>query len=456
MDAREYNRRFEDRTIRYGGGLLPPTPVVHVSVSPEYAETFDGQVATLVAAGLFSRMTANLAMDVPDVALMPTLGSGAALADLAHSTMVAARPAGSYALRSARESDFRMVLGRSGDGFVAHGTGWNAYIGRAPSPLGEPVGENAIGAAFSVIHAAAELQKNGLVPSTAARVLDTLHWQVGEPTAVLRDVTTPQRELGSIWVVGVGSVGTAALFFLSLMARRFSVVLVDRDKVKVENVARSPLFTAKDALNEVPKVIAVQERLREAGVSDVEAVENWMDGIDGRWLSRSAGTPDIVIAAANERGARSLIENGFPPLQVYATTGRSWQTTLMRHIPLVDACSRCLPNTEVQSAPPVCASDSMVESRDAPERFDSSLPFLSYAAGLMTAAEIIKATLPAYPFTSNRVFYESRSVHQLREVPLQRRVDCSCRLRSADVHGNAIAGSRFAHLSGVEPPTSRQ
>ncbi|MGA9671374.1 MAG: hypothetical protein WBQ94_19335 [Terracidiphilus sp.] len=36
------------------------------------------------------------------------------------------------------------------------------------------------------------------------------------------------------------------------------------------------------------------------------------------------------------------------------------------------------------------------------ETVDAALPFLSFAAGLMAAAEILKTTIPGYPFSPNR------------------------------------------------------
>ena len=48
------------------------------------------------------------------------------------------------------------------------------------------------------------------------------------------------------------------------------------------------------------------------------------------------------VSAANERNVRAVIESGFPPLQIYGTTGRNWQAAVIRHMPLEDPCSCCL------------------------------------------------------------------------------------------------------------------
>jgi hypothetical protein len=111
------------------------------------------------------------------------------------------------------------------------------------------------------------------------------------------------------------------------------------------------------------------------------------------WLSREAGTPDLVIATANERDVRSLIERSAPPLQIYGTTGANWEASVVRHVPLVDPCSCCLFPPDPQELPTICASGGAT-SPTGEEMVDASLPFLSFAAGLMAAAEILKASLP--------------------------------------------------------------
>ena len=93
---------------------------------------------------------------------------------------------------------------------------------------------------------------------------------------------------------------------------------------------------------------------------------------------------------------RSVIENACPPLQVYATTGRLLQTTLYRHVPLLDACSCCAPDAQAPQMPTQCATGSPTPNSSDNDEDDIALPFLSYAAGLMTAAEISKLALAGH------------------------------------------------------------
>ena len=203
-------------------------------------------------------------------------------------------------------------------------------------------------------------------------------------------------------VVGLGSVGTAVLYFLTLLTNRFSAALFDMDFVKVENLDRSPIFVASDSAEEkrLSKVNAAEKYLCAVGVDSVAKEHGPLDQ-STRWFARQAGTPDLLISAANKRNVRYIVEQSSPPLQIYGTTGANWVASVIRHIPMVDACSCCLFPPEVSEVATTCATETVIES-DTGQKIDASLPFLSFAAGLMGAAEILKAGLPGYPFSPNR------------------------------------------------------
>ena len=222
---------------------------------------------------------------------------------------------------------------------------------------------------------------------------------------------------------------------------------MDRDTVEIENVRRSALFSSRDALNEDYKVEVASRWLDKAGVKETEPYVAWLDQIPDRWRRRRLGTPDLLISAANERNVRSQIESAFPPLQVYGTTGRNWQATLYRHIPLSDSCSLCVRGGETHRLPAPCATAPSTSGDDNSKEDDVALPFLSYAAGVMTAAEIAKLALTGQKGTRNRVFFEPQTKNLIRSVGLSRRQGCVCQLRGAKVHERAIQGSRFASLS---------
>ena len=274
--------------------------------------------------------------------------------------------------------------------------------------------------------------------------LDTYRWRVGHPLPEAPRMES-NFDLGEVWSIGVGSVGSCALYFLGLITRSFSAVLVDADSVEIENLTRSALFSWPAALEEEPKVEVVSRWLREIGVNMLDLHTAWLDEIPDVWERREQGSPDIVISAANERGVRSVIEGSCPPVQVYATTGRNWQATLFRHVPLRDACSRCVPGAEAPRVPILCATGSPAPESSSDAEDDIALPFLSYAAGLMTAAEITKLALAGRSDVPNRAFYEPRG-RTLFGLPLATNPKCPYHGQDT-AHQAAIRGSRFASLS---------
>lgn len=427
---------------------LPGGQAVHIYVDPEYGATSAGQAAAITAASLFGRMSKTVAVRIPSVPVVaPLPWVGSALDDVMMRILSDAHQYGRHEQRPARPDDLRIVIGPGGDGIVVHGAGWDVYYGSARSPLPVTDDPNPFGPAFAVVAAAAQVQIRQSNGSFEPKLVDTYAWRQGRsmPEAPHPPVGV---DLGELWCIGVGSVGSASLFFLNLLTRAYRAVLVDRDIVKLKNVTRSPLFSWRDAELRMPKVEVVRRALHDAGVARIEPHQAWLDDIPARWSGRDVGTPDILISAANERSVRSVIEAGHPPLQVYGTTGRNWQATLFRHIPMVEACSRCIPGGQVPTTTALCATGSSTPDADPGGEGDVALPFLSYAAGLMTAAEIAKLNLPGAPETPNRIFFEPRSPGLVRGVALRRRDGCICQLRDAATHEAVIRGSRFAHLSG--------
>ena len=456
MKRAEIERRLADRASRYPDAQpLPPGRTVHIYVDPDYAGTYAGQVAALTAASLFGRMSTSVAISAPTLPLVePLPWTGATLDELMMRTLREAEPYGRHERRSARHDDLRLVVGPRGDGLIMHGSGWGAYRGPSPSPLVESAEPNPFGAAFAVVAAAAQLQQVPTITTVEPLSVDTYSWLPGSPAEDSPRIS-PDMALGELWCVGVGSVGSCTLFFLSLLTRRFDAVLVDPDEVILENVRRSALFSWLDAFAGAHKVEVARRWLSEAGVARVETYSAWLHEIFERWGSRQSGTPDILISAANDRNVRSLIEAFHPPLQVYATTGRNWQATLYRHIPLVDPCSTCVPGYEAAQAPAVCATGPRISADGSASDDDVALPFLSYAAGLMTAAEIAKLALTGQATSANRIFFESRTPGLFRSVGLRPNPECQCRTRDKAIHEAVIDGSRFASLGPSADGSSR-
>lgn len=450
MNETAWRQRRNDRTLRYAGRTLDESQWVCIKINRDYAESFEGQVAILVLVNLLGRMSPAIALDVPNVSVHPSLPAAYSdlretLVDLLHST----DPWTKVSCRPHQSEDFVIYLGSDGPHNLVHGSGWNSYIGPGPSPIKPSHDLNPFGAAFAAIIATRELFVHKFIPFKTAYTFNSLYWsQELIPSPVISHLA--KDFLGSIWTIGVGSVGTAALYFLSLFTRKFTATLFDMDVVKIENLDRSPIFTDSDVKQSLSKVEATQRFLQRVGVNQISIDRRPLHESE-LWHQRSPGTPDILISAANEFHVRYHIESGCPPIQIYGTTGENWQVALMRHIPFQDACSYCVFPDEEVTAPMKCATTPVVVDKTN-EKVDAALPFLSFAAGLMTAAEIVKLRLEGFPFSRNKVLFNTHPESSMRlfQYSAAYRDNCLCGERSLNVHKTMLRGSQYAYLSDLE------
>lgn len=451
MNADFLDRR-NTRTRQYGQDARPldSNRWITLAIDRAYAETPAGQVALITAANLIGRMTPTVALDVPDQVLIcqPLPWSQLNLKDVVFEQLFAATPkekGGQFTARKPATGDYVIALGPTTvpSDVVVHGDGWNAYFGSSASPLVITRAPNPCGPAFAAILCGSHLMASGLRRPERDYFCNTLNWSesFADSSAPQPD---PEIDLGDIWTVGTGSVGTAVLYFLTLFTRHFDAALIDKDTVEVENLDRSPIFAATD--DGRPKVDATSDYLRSVGVQNVHK-EPVILGQSKLWRTRQEGTPDILVSAANEDRVRYQIEVGMPPMQIYGTTGKNWQASLLRHIPLHDACSLCVfPDTDPQ-APMSCATGTVIRPDDG-KQIDAALPFLSFGAGLMAAAEILKLNIPGYPFSPSSVHFWARAEDKLISMPLRLQANCLCGVgRDRGLHRQMIGRSKYAVLS---------
>ena len=447
--------RRNSRTNIYGHGASPLDPErwISLAINPAYIESYGGQVALLSAANLIGRMTPSLAIDLPPRTIVhPSLPwAGRALGDVLFEQLFAATPAecgGRFAARQPAAGDFVISFGPTAapGAAIVHGCGWDSYFGPAASPLLTRDSCNPCGPAFAAILSGAHLLVHGLHPPAAGYICNALDWAARSASETAPH-PEPHSELGELWTVGTGSVGTATLYFLTLLTRRFRVALVDKDCVEIENLDRSPIFVATDVGRS--KVDATADYLRSVGVA---AVQPELASLrqSKLWRERQEGRPDLLIAAANEDHVRFQTEADMPPVQIYGTTGKNWQASVIRHIPLRDPCSLCLFPDSGPRMPTACATGKVVQQENC-RQIDAALPFLSFAAGLMAAAEILKLGLPGYPFSKMVVQYAAKADDKLASTQLSPRPGCLCqRSRDNALHLRMIAGTRYAGLSTVD------
>ena len=220
ITEKEFDRRWLDRAVRYDRTqpqLLNRS--IHLTVDPQYGSTFPGQVAALTAASLFGRLSKHVAFKVPSVPIADALPwAGLNLDEVVEEILCLAHKFGRYEQRPAHDNDLSVVVGAKGNGLIIHGCGWKSYCGSEPSPLGAASGFNPFGAAVAVISAAAALQMNPCANYFTPTISNTYSWEVGNSQLDGPEVT-PDFEIGEVWVVGLGSVGSCTMHFLSLITR---------------------------------------------------------------------------------------------------------------------------------------------------------------------------------------------------------------------------------------------
>jgi hypothetical protein len=192
-------------------------------------------------------------------------------------------------------------------------------------------------------------------------------------------------DVGDLLLAGVGAVGSALLYILSLMTLRARVTVLDRDFVDTSNLNRSPLFTVLDAALQRSKTDVAQALLQSVGV-EVESVHAaWRD--IGEQLSRQRF--DVWVSLTNEDGAWAEVPFQLPPVVLHGTTTSGWGIAFGRHIPRIEDCTACrLPRPHAEFRGP--CSEAEIDSPDQHEPFRASLPFLSTVSAALIAAELMK------------------------------------------------------------------
>lgn len=418
---------FDDRTLQYAGKVLDPTVCIEISIAAGRETHYETQVSAITLTALISRMTCNMVLKLPEVPIadgLPWLGQ--TLSDLCQERARGVYPENSPAPPEP-SSHYRICIGGSDGDCVVDGSGWNAYLGTAPSPIQERRTRNPVGAAFAAILCAAKLFNDGIHPPNEDVLIDAWNWKQGSLAPATADGYVAELDLGNLWFVGLGSVGSAAAFFLAMATRRFSPSLIDHDSVEVENLSRSPAFESRHVGDF--KVTAVADFLREAGVSNV--VTEHVPLLEAHALH--GPTPDIIVSAANEMNVRETIEGIYPPLQIYGTTGTCYQASLIRHIPEKEACSCCLFDDSTH-AKTKCASAPAEAPGPIRKQIDAALPFLSFAAGLMAASEILKSKFSGYPFHLNRVTLNTLESIRIQQSEIPVKEGCICGMRNPETY----------------------
>ena len=259
-----------------------------------------------------------------------------------------------------------------------------------------------IGACAAACIGGAQLFKfaldNNTTPPISSDYFDLLmNTRIRNPLPEYPSPNAMNINLGNLLLVGAGSVGSAAVFFMDLLDIGGQIKIVDQDIVKIENMNRSPIFGKKDYHK--GKAETCKLHVKNRNLSATYFKGSW----DDYYATEKALGFDIWLPLANENGVRQTIQNLFPPLMIHASTGRNWIVNFGRHIPLRDDCL-------LDRFPPDVIGDEVFACSSGPvslsSKDDAALPFASFFAGLLIAIDLMRLTLPRYPQTTNFALYD--------------------------------------------------
>ncbi len=443
----------DSRTTACAGNTDYRRGRVVLSIDDAEAETACGQIAFLTAANLLARWCRDVRFVAPIVDLHPraqTLAAGISLlGEGAASIAAAADPFGHFNLGApSRPAEHQLHVGARcpAGAYPVLGRGWTALGGGAARCAPSQGGQTVLGAVLAGCAGTAQLfraaQGQRCLPSDFRLSL----WNLRGGTEAKDGPDVSGADLGLVYLVGCGAVGSAIAYLLPLAQLLGTFVLVDRDTIDDSNLNRSPLFTSLDVGKS--KAVVTAAHLLRNGLAAEPYVEWFDEAVRAGhvFLHR----PDLVIPAANDRNVRHCIQDQIPPLQIYGTTGRNWDAFLGRHIPLQEDCLACrFPSPKTNGEPPlICATAAIPAPPQAEERqMDAALPFLSTAAGLLAVAELLKVTTQGYPASPNFACLDF--LGDLSDFVLDQRRpkgSCRCALQSriwAELNG----ASRFSSLS---------
>lgn len=145
----------------------------------------------------------------------------------------------------------------------------------------------------------------------------------------------------TVLIIGVGALGSLSAEMLA-RAGIGKLILIDRDYVEYSNLQRQTLYTANDAREKVPKVIAAKRRLMEIR-PDLE-VEAHIGHCDAPLLLELAESADLLFDGTDNFDTRLLINDAAYRLGkawVYAACVEASYSSA-GFVPGATPCYRCL------------------------------------------------------------------------------------------------------------------
>ena len=451
MTPNEFYARRDHRTNLYVGDSVSYVGKTVLLTGDRAAlDTYAGQVIARISANMLGRWCRRVKVLIPDIQLHPLLGTGT-LADAVLVQMRGANPFGRFEVVEQVDdhdlvlsvgSEVPADLGARASTTAVSAAGWVAAV-RRPSDGGlaiDPQDQNPLGAAAAAVLGGAQVFRDavGLESIFAPGFLFDAF------TGATVASQPPARsfpdgvDLGRILMTGAGAVGSSAAFFMDIFRVTAQLTCVDADWLKVENLARTALFSYAHC--GLKKVEGLEQALAGSASIKVMPVDSWWHDTD-----QNLGAFDLVLPVANEYGVRQRLQAALPPPMIHASTGNNWNVTFGRHIPGRDDCF-AERFAGIDKAPkPGCSGGKLPQSE--PDAPDASLPFLSFWAGFLIAVDLVRLGMPSYPQVPNHGLYSfRRGVFSPQRFFKTARPGCDC-TRQGAVFSKLRASSKFRGLS---------
>jgi hypothetical protein len=270
--------------------------------------------------------------------------------------------------------------------------------------------------------------------SNIAGVYSLWGWGVGQEQG---PAFAGPLDIGRVLQAGAGGVGAALGFFASLIGVVPTWWIADGDNVDVTNLNRQLLFVARqagypDGEPENKAVIAAEALGATASPywygEDVELVE---------------ANYDVVLALANDHGARSFLQARQPTVLLHATTSTNFAAQFHRHITGIDDCIECrLPPGVLDLG---CATNVIQVSGHS---FDAAVGHVSAAAGLLVLAGLARLQLGALAsLPTNKISLSLEGSRPFLQAVTAGACKPDCMVRLPDTaRRELVADERFAQL----------
>jgi hypothetical protein len=454
--AEEFYALRDDRTNRCSGSRGYQKVACAVWVSEATAATPTGQVIHVAVANLLSRGCRRVTIVLPPTRGHPSLGLGTAdLGELILDQMRDADPFGDFVITAVGDIAAEIALGIGQDASVTSShanvfitaSGWLAGVSlERPIELPPAVGANSLGAIAAACLGVAQAFKIALdMPANylfrdGVFDLFRLDWSNDKEHAPW----PAELHVGNVLMVGAGSVGSAAAYCMRFAGLAGATTIVDKDRVKVENFNRSPLFGRRAA--GLSKADAAARFLAGSTLATTPVELWWHEFIEER--RRSSLAFDVWLPLANEFNVRLGIQHNVPPLMVHASTTANWGVNHGRHVPGRDDCLADRFPADVSAESLTCATG---EVRTSETVVDAALPFASLFAGLLVAADLVRAQLTGYPQVPNFALFDwFGPMESIQAWDRKPRPGCICREQGAAFHDQFNGGTRYRKLFRFE------